>query len=842
MRIISIISAFTLSYLGLLSAQPADSSKLHKDPLYQEAIGALHDHLPTIASEKFNFLLKAKLKSKSLSNEEHLELIFLLAESQIRANQPQEAIQSLSNKLITENPDAIFWKGQALAATGRYNYAIETLEKAKPTSKNYQLGLLKSANLAVALGDLERALNLLKLSIKTSKKVSPRTYLTLANLYLARQEHENAAETLTKTTPENLTQTRAKQIMLAQVDILQKKYALAISKLEAILSEENLEANTQSFTALRLAVAHHANGQSEIAISTLIKYLDKQPGQLISPMFSMLSQWLPNDTPITNPTITQLIDWAKLNKSTVEFSIPTNDSQSDLMTFAHFYHAKFLSNKPESTDKIKAIQEFENLRKRFPTHILSGSSLSLSASTLLTLGRVDEAKEILQSIQKLSTPIDPQAKLQASLLLGKLNLDDKNYTEAAKAYKAIESNDLEVKAAATMNAASSYLIANDIKGFSELQVSDQNPRLRQNLKLEHALWSARNKQLNARTDLHDFTLKHSDHPRINEAYLSLALHCLNVNPIDIGLANLITPKINQTILSQSQMVDFSYLKYRNAMTREDFAEAANIAGRFINRFPQDPKIPEFTLHQGLALYHNGLPNDARQLFNGMVKKYPKHPLKSYAKYYEAMSAKREGTPQSDEEAIKLLAVITQSKSALSSEARLQLVRLYVDTNQPKLAIEILSPIYKKQAKDSKDLQLSLILAEAYQNLASSDEIHFQSALDIYIDLTQQFKDDYQVVNEIKYNKARLLQHMGKDHDALAIYYSVVNVDIKKNPITEWKYYYKCGFGAITMLELMENPKAAIAIASKLIESKGERAQEAATKARDLEMRHMIWQE
>ena len=44
-----------------------------------------------------------------------------------------------------------------------------------------------------------------------------------------------------------------------------------------------------------------------------------------------------------------------------------------------------------------------------------------------------------------------------------------------------------------------------------------------------------------------------------------------------------------------------------------------------------------------------------------------------------------------------------------------------------------------------------------------------------------------------------------------------------------------------MLEEMGNPKAAIAIAKKLASSKGQRAQEASTKARDLEMKHMIWQ-
>jgi len=415
MRTISLISAFVISQTGFLNAQQPDSPKFKQDPLYKEAIEALNDYLPTIASEKFNLLLKAKLKSDTLSKEEHLELIFLLAESQIRANKPQEAIQSLSNKLIAENPDAIFWRGQALAATGRYNEAIETLETAKPTSKNYQLGQLKSANLAIALGDIDRALKTLQLSIKSSKQVSTQTYLSLANLYIAKKDHENADQILSKTKPANPIQTRAKQIMLAQVNILQKEYDSAISKLETLLSEETPTSNTQNFVALQLADAQHANGQTEKAINTLVKYLDKQPGQLIGPMFTKLSQWLPSDTPITNPTIIQLFEWTNLNEENPTENLPTNDSQSDLQAFAHYYYAKYLSNKPDSTDKTKAIQVLADLRQRYPNHILSGSSLSLSASTLLTLSKRDEAKEMLLRIQNLTTPIDPYAKLQASL-------------------------------------------------------------------------------------------------------------------------------------------------------------------------------------------------------------------------------------------------------------------------------------------------------------------------------------------------------------------------------------------------------------------------------------------
>ncbi len=847
MRIISVFTALALSQTSILSAQKSGNNTLTKDPLYQEAIGALSDHLPSIASDKFNLLLKQQIKTKSLSKEQYLQLIFLLAESQVRANKPQEAIQSLSNKLIAENPDAIFWRGQALAASGRYNEAIETLEKASPKSKNYQLGQLKIANLAIALGDIDKALNILKTSINKSEDVSTQTYLSLANLYLTKEEPENAKEVLKKAESIEASESpyiAVKQVMLAQVDLLEKNYEAAISKLQETLATEKLSSKTENFATLKLADAYYAAGQNESAINTLIGHLTNEPNKLISPMFIRLGKWIPNDTPITDPSIKQLSTWANLDaEQSADTLTELSASQINLRAYAHYYYARFLANNAEPTSMTKAVVEFNKLRERYPSHILSGTSLSDSAVTLLTLGRVDETKEVLQQIQTLTTPIAPLVKQQAGLLLGKLNLEQENYAEAAKAYQTIlESTSGDTKVSATMNAANSYLQAADLLGFSKLQENTEDPVILQNLQLEHALWLARNNKIDARNSLHNFTREYPNHPRINETLLSLALHCLNISPLDVELANLTTPQIDLNILNDNQKVDLHYLKYRNATSQKDYAAAANIAQQFLDQFPKHSRTPNFNLYLGQALYHNGQHNDARQTLLKMAQAYPENPLKDFAEFYAAMSAKLEGTPQSADEAILLLSKISKSQSPLAAEARLQLARLYTNTNQAKLSADTLSAVYNKQPKGKKDLDLSLTLATAYQALGDADEKYFQSGIAIYDELINQFTGNDQISNKLKYHKAKLLQQMGKDDDAFAIYYSVINIDTKKTPTCEWNYYYRCGFRAITMLEDKENPKAAMEIAKKMAATKGSRSNEAASKARELEKKYMIWQE
>ncbi|MGJ8656365.1 MAG: tetratricopeptide repeat protein [Akkermansiaceae bacterium] len=840
MRIISVFTALAITWAGSISAQEPAKYILNDDPIYSEGINALADHLPAIATKKF----AALLKSENLTDDTKLKLLFLLTESQVRSNKPTEALTTLSDPLIAEHPDALFWKGQALAGTGRYNDAIQTLEQTDPKSKNYQLGQLKIANLAAALNDIDKALTILNQSIKGNKNVSPQTYISLANLYLAKEDPENAAKMLAKIEPSDELVSKVKQLLQAQIDILLGNYQEAIKSLdELIQSPDKLNRKTLSFSTLYLADALHLSGQNQEAINTLTSYLDTHPSPLLGSMFARLGKWIPSDTPITDPAIKKLITWAGADQNQKLTNLSKKDDRhSDLSAFALYYYARYLAGQTEAASKTKAIFEFNRLRLRYPTHILAGTSLTDTATTQLSLGRIDAAQDTLKLIQRLNIPIAPIAKQQAGFLLGKLNLDEQNYPAAAAAYQTVvDSASGELRTASIVNAASSYLAAADTEGFIKLKQNIDDPAIQTNLTLEYALWLARENKIIARTILHNFTLMEPNHPRITEARLALALHCLRVSPVDLHLSQSIIPEISQVELLDNQQADYSYLIYRNAISHADYAGAADAARQFTETFPEHPRLAEFTLLQGQALYHNGQHNEARRILLNMVKTYPQHPLKSYAEYYAAMSAKLEGTPQSQEESIKLFSQIANSDSSLASESLLQLAQLYINKNQPQKAIQALKPVFDAQPIGKKSLNLGILLASAYHALGDIQPENFQSALDIFDILIKQNQGNFQALNEIKYNKALALQHMNNDDDALEIYYSVINIDLNKAPITEWKWYYKCGFTAIAMLEEMKNPNGAIAIAKKLSNSNGSRADEAAKRARSLEMKYMIWE-
>jgi len=168
MRITSVIIALAFTWAGSINAQNPTIAKLSEEPAYKEGIDALTDHLPAIATEKFTTLLE----SENLSETDKVKLLFLLTESQIRSINPNEALKTLSDPLVIDHPDAIFWKGQALATAGRYNDAIQILELAKPSSKNYQLARFKIANLAAAINDTDKALTIINQRLTTNLPIT----------------------------------------------------------------------------------------------------------------------------------------------------------------------------------------------------------------------------------------------------------------------------------------------------------------------------------------------------------------------------------------------------------------------------------------------------------------------------------------------------------------------------------------------------------------------------------------------------------------------------------------------------------------------------------------------
>jgi hypothetical protein len=79
----------------------------------------------------------------------------------------------------------------------------------------------------------------------------------------------------------------------------------------------------------------------------------------------------------------------------------------------------------------------------------------------------------------------------------------------------------------------------------------------------------------------------------------------------------------------------------------------------------------------------------------------------------------------------------------------------------------------------------------------------------------------------------------RDKLAFIAYYSVLETSTAP---AEWHYFELCGFRALALLEKADRWPAAIACAKKIASFHGPRAEEAASRASQLQLEHMIWED
>ena len=79
----------------------------------------------------------------------------------------------------------------------------------------------------------------------------------------------------------------------------------------------------------------------------------------------------------------------------------------------------------------------------------------------------------------------------------------------------------------------------------------------------------------------------------------------------------------------------------------------------------------------------------------------------------------------------------------------------------------------------------------------------------------------------------------REKEALIAYYSVLE---REQAPAQWEYFEASGFRALALLEKARRWPAAIACAKKIASFRGPRAQEAAARANQIQLKYMIWED
>lgn len=840
----------------------------HADEAADQGIAAakraMENDLWDVATSK----LQAVASQPDLSAETRAEILIMLSESYIRSNQPTKALALLEQPAVANLPETPFWRGLALAGTGRFQDAAASLATIaeKPSHPFVREAALTSSSLYLSLGLPDQSLKILKLleaSPKSSDRIDAAFHQAEILIDLGEFEQARAHFLRAKEIPEHLVPTA--KFIDATLHLAEGKAAAAETIFSELLAKPDGQSPTRyNLAAIGKADALAAQNKQNLATQFLLTFIQEHPETTaLDPLFRRIINWLPNPIITTDhPTLVQLEEWipARLPPSsglinteadTAAAALPAkSDEIDDLSAFAIYARAIGLNRIDNPAAKIEARLLMQRILELAPHHFLAPKSLFELAKWHLEANEPQQAFALLDSLRQ--TTNSSIIKGQATFLDAKIAYEQGEKDLAITLFD--EAANLLSEENSNRSKLNSALIRLNESNRESLTVQHEDPAIADKLNIELSLEKALTLRdpAAAKLALDTFLTQHPNHPRAFEARMKMIDAALHSKPPDLSLAKaqLATIKSSTESLTAAQDSSLAITELRLLDISDQPEQAIALAKQIIEKSPGNPNESEALMILGKSHFRSGKYNEARLYFEKIAKNSPGTQRSQAAYLLAARSAALGATTQSREEALKLFDLAIAINGPLKSLAILEKARLNIDLNQLDTAIKSLTEAYQKiSPEDPSRLPTGLLLSEAIYARGDSDPEALLKALEIYNQLVEAAANKPAQYFRIQYLRGLTLEKLPDPNqpgqtrlsDALAAYFSVLDRPVDPAP-PEWEWFERSGFRALTILENTERWQAAISIAEKIASFGGPRAGDAADRARQLRLKHMIWED
>lgn len=818
---------------------------------------ALNNGLWEIAAKHFNQCLD----DPALDQAARSEVAIRLAESWLRDGKAQEALELLGQSFATPHPEAPFWKGQALAALGRIQEALDVLVPllANPDFRWRVETALTIRNLQLALSQPKQALETLK-ALKSNNQEAAANALALAEVEILLElgQTTEALESLAKLRNLSPTEKTRASFLRGRLLLAEGQASEAVAIFRNVVDQPQFQSpDQQDQAALALADALIAAGDRSGAISHLLDFIRSHPeSSFLSDFFARLRDAMPASLSLTDPLLDALAQWIPASKLPVTSFIadqnfnamtgwPSAAGSEELVAQA-LYAKAFALRRVESLEaEYETNRLLTRLRLEFSDHPLASRALFDLAQMAHAEGRHERASDMLDALRE-SAP-SSSLRGEAAFLEAMNAYRDGDLSQAAKLFdEAAASLDANNARAALFNAAMLHFIRNETSPVTVRDGGDSE--LGADIELERALTQV--KPADKRAAIEEFLLKHPTHPRVSEARLAAAEAALVGAQPDFSFARaqldtLAADPEKSTALNTPRV---ALLRLRIADLSGDSVVAIASARGILEQYPGGSAAAEASLVLGRNLFQTGSYNEARMVLEKLAASDGDPARAEAAWLLAARSAALIPTTQSQQEALVLFEKVIATKGPLASLARLEKARLMIDVNRLAEAATYLREwIRTLDAADPFRLPAGLLLGEAVYGQGGTHANSLNEALEVYDDLLVGVKPESAVFNRLQYLRGRTLEQIPdakdptrkRDKEAFTAYYSVLEIDAVP---AEWHYFELCGFRALAILEKAGRWPAAVACARKIASFQGPRAEEAEARASQLQLKHMIWED
>ena len=848
MKLWPIFSIFLLSQQAVLLGQdPAAGSE------------ALAAGLWEVAELQF----RNALADPSLTVEAKAETSVRLAESLIRGGNPSEALELLDKSFVAKHAEARFWRAQALAGLGRFSESVSAFSESltDPASPHRIEAGLTRARLQLSLELTDAALDSLSSLLPG---LDPETAAGI-NLYrveilIDSDRAEEARELLPPAeTVKEIDRPRT-AFLEAQLLLKEQRPAQAEAAFRKILSQPRGQSRPHYHAAaVGFADAMEAQNAPEAASLSLLDFVGEHPE---TPVLDAISQrivrWLPEKPTAGNLVLAKIQQWitpAKLPETGpistaadtgAAAAWPFIPPSNDLLTFALHSHALGMRRMGTAESKLQARSELNRLRLENPSHQLADRALYELARWALDDGDVERAFFMLGTLRSStnsSTLRGEAAFFEARVahLNGNPELAVRLFDEAAASLAGADAKTARLQAAIArlrIEGAATQLIQ---------QSSEPKDRaLEADFALERALSIPRAQE--RMLAIEEFLTGYPNHPREPEARLAAAEAALaNPSPdLDLAraqLAVLATGGGNPAGVSASRI---ALARLRLADLSKNSAATIAAAQEIIANYPGQPEAAEAALILGQSLFQAGDYNPARLVLEKLAASDTDPARAQVAWLLAARSAALGGTPQSKEQALVLYDKTLSSEGPVTTVASLEKARHLIDLYRlDEASVFLRKFISTLPERNPLHLPAGLLLGETLYAQGGTNPKSLIEALAVYDRLLTHTKTHPSLANRLQYLRGATFEQLPDETDpnkkrekqALQAYYSVLETT---EPPAEWVFFERCGFRALALLEKAERWQTAINVAEKIASFKGPRAEEAAARASQIQLKEHVF--
>jgi tetratricopeptide (TPR) repeat protein len=822
---------------------------------------ALSSGLWEVAAIRFDKLLR----DPALPSAQKPRVAIRLAEAWIRSGNPTEALTLLQQAFAAKDPEAYFWKAQALAASGRIAEAVDTFAPAldDPQFPYHKETILSRASLQLALHQTAAALlSLNTLASAPDAAAAAQARLRQAEILLDQGDPQSARVAMPSVASIAPAERAEAALLEACLLLAEGKPEAAIPAFDALLDEPQGQSLTRHHAAaLGLADALATQGSPSSASKFLLVFIQEHPDSpLLEAMFMRLLQWLPATPAATDPTLEQLAQWIPplpppaaiaLNTRPASASAawPVVTAPSDLAAFALYTRASGLHRLTTPEAKAEANSLMTRLRLEYPAHFLATRALLTTGHWLLDQGNAQQALTALSAVR--DNAQTPSVSGEAAFLSAQAAFAANDPKQAIRLFDdASHSLAAQAADAARLNGAIVRLQQGQLVALTPQETARMTPGTLADFELEQAL--AATPPAAATTALGTFLTRHPDHPRAAEARLAAADAALASSPPDLT-----TARAQLDTLAASPAAIAALPAARVALTRLRLCDLSNdpkatiaAARAFLEGYPGEPSAADAALVLGRNLFQAGDYNPARLTLEKFAATDPSPARAQAAWLLAARAAALIPSPQSRDEARALFDHAIALNGPLTPIATIEKARLLIDLNHLGDAVTLLRPWLDALPNDDPlRLPAGFLLGETLTAQAEKTPVLLTEILALYQKLLSHPKVDPATRHRLQYLCGQTLEQLPSPKnpavkrvaEALEAYYSVLEAATTAPP-AEWEWFERCGFRALEIYETAQRWQPAIAIAKKIASFNGPRAEEAATRARALQLKHMVWED